>query len=249
LRETVDIMADSGCNDFIRRNVEWYYQNSLSRIRPIAWLSSSISMEDLMRRVEEVGKQYKWRKMARQLRKCIRKGYYCELFAPKNFLQDLYEIRTSKLIRQGRPIDKECFESVEEMAKSYTNEDNPFGRCICLLHYYVWIGVFTKEKKLVGYVSFVRLGEFSYYSTILGHGDYLKDGIMYYLHFYIQSLLRESNDEHFRDIKGTAYLTWHSGTKGLTFWKQHAGFLPDRLTFINRKFHNTVRNGARGPHP
>ena len=40
-------------------------------------------------------------------------------------------------------------------------------------------GEIITNKKLIGYVSLERNGELLLYSRIIGHGDHLKNGIMY----------------------------------------------------------------------
>ena len=43
------------------------------------------------------------------------------------------------------------------------------------------------NQRLCGYISLIRCKELAVYSQIMGHGDYLGDGIMYLLHKYVSA--------------------------------------------------------------
>lgn len=158
----------------------------------------------------------------KEMHKTVRKGYYCESIIAQAHLKEIVEINKSKSIRQGKPMHEEWYYYSEE---KMMQEFGGVRIYTCPYHYVQWFGVFTKEKKMVGYIKFSRNGQLAWYGMILGHGDYLKDGIVYFLHFYIQKLIRESKEERFKGIIGTAYHAINNGTKGLIFWKHKAGFI------------------------
>jgi hypothetical protein len=76
-----------------------------------------------------------------------------------------------------------------------------------------------REGKLYAY-SFVRqCGEMMLFSRILGHGDFMADGIMQLLVFEAVKDLHEHS--------GTQWAVYHlhdSGTEGLQFFKRKMGF-------------------------
>jgi hypothetical protein len=90
----------------------------------------------------------------------------------------------------------------------------------------VWWGVFASNDAdgLVGYVQLKRYGELASYSTILGHGARMGDGIMPLLHLEIMQNSLLIGDH---GIKWLMYAGWHDGIgKGLNLWKRKAGFNP-----------------------
>jgi L-amino acid N-acyltransferase YncA len=213
---TIDLMRDEyqNCSKIFVDDALPFIK--LTNTNPAAWLPISISWNELWKQISKRTREY--------YRDTERKGYYCEIFVPSEHIQEIHDINHSKTERQGRPMGKWYQSSVEELTRDLCSF-NSLNVYKCPLHYKIWIGIFTKEKKLVGYIAFRRVGQFSVYTTILGHSDYLKDNIMGFLHFYIQKLIRESNDEHFKGIIGTAYYLWKSGkTDTLQFWKHKVGF-------------------------
>jgi hypothetical protein len=216
----VDFMDDgkNECKQIIEGHASFLLLKYHNVRVPAAWIPTSMSWDQL------------WANLSAQTRKEVRrtgrKGYYCELFNPKRYCQDIFEINHSKLARQGKSMNSWYLHSVEGLLKEeFQNYKAVFSE-ECFLHCKVWFGVFTKEKKLVGYIALTRVGQFSTYESILGHGDYLKDDIMLFLHFFLQKYIRESKNLRFKGIIGTAYWTYDDGKEGVTFWKRTAGFCP-----------------------
>ncbi len=148
--------------------------------------------------------------MRRKVRHAIKLGYE---FAPFEFdecIDDVYEINTSKAERQGRP-----------MTQSYRERPGARGRSpeqACRRHRNGWFGVF-REGKLLAYTNIPQCGEMMLFSTILGHGDHMDDGIMYLLIWETVKLHHERS--------GTSYAVYYlmdSGTEGLQFFKRKMGF-------------------------
>lgn len=86
-------------------------------------------------------------------------------------------------------------------------------------------GVVVTDEKLLGYVKFKRLGNLATYSMILGHGEYLKFGIMYRLHYAIMQWLAQQQSNGC--LKGLEYVMYgpiDSGSAGLKEWKKRALF-------------------------
>ena len=109
----------------------------------------------------------------------------------------------------------------------------------------MWWGVFdaNNSNDLVGYVQLKRHGDLALYSTILGHGSYLRRGIMPHLHLSIMSNVLWVNSKPWVDklgdeisglapfdgIKWLMYAGYYDGGKGLNLWKKKAGFDPVML--------------------
>ena len=93
----------------------------------------------------------------------------------------IIEIWKSKNERQGRKINM----SHHNIYNEYTDikdkwvEQN-YGKYSCPIHK-LEFWVVEKDKKLVAYVEIMRCGKYALVSSAMGHGNYLKYGIMKYL--------------------------------------------------------------------
>lgn len=156
----------------------------------------------------------KWNSTARnRLNYCRRKGYHVqtgwELW--NNNLPEIYSINTSATHRQGREMNPAYFDYPSP--KTIHND--------CPDHTYHLICVFGPE--LVAYAIVHHMGELMNISTIIGHQDKLKDGVMLLLTDAIQQLAVTL------DVKAVTYGTWDSGTDGLRYFKHSTGFKPTYL--------------------
>jgi len=124
------------------------------------------------------------------------------------FSDDIHEINGSMSRRQGRP-----------MTSGYLHRQDyqPLPDYPCGRHATRITGVFT-HGTCVAYLVMIRAGELALVSQILGHGDHLKNGIMYLL--FQEALEREIE-------WGAGYVVYNrhdSGTDGLRFFKERLGF-------------------------
>lgn len=122
-------------------------------------------------------------------------------------VDELYEINTSAVVRQGRP-----------MSPGYRQRpsETPDSRYPCERHGVHRYGIETNEGRLVGYLWIYRAGELALVSQILGHVAYLGYGVMYLLW---QEMLRRELEE-----PGCVVYNRHdSGTDGLRFYKDRVG--------------------------
>ncbi len=139
------------------------------------------------------------------------RDYSIHWFWKEHYLDDMEEINFSKEVRSGGPMTDSYKWRAENVRLGYLNE--------------MW-GVFTRGGKLVAYIKFRSWDNFGFYSQILGHGDYLKDGIMAYLHV---GLIVHCYAH--ADIKCVMYGAWDSGHgKGLQDWKRRLCFEPRYIT-------------------
>lgn len=182
-----------------------------------------------------VKKRYKGN-VVRDARKSDKQGYRCRPFARALHVPDLVAINHSKDERCGKPMKETYLKSVSEMGGApKRHHEVPVPECPC--HYDRWWGVFepvegytqgevVTDERLVAYIDFRRVGEFALYSLILGHGDYLKHGVMYRLHFEIMQHLLAREDAATRGIEQLMYAGFYQGGDGLQRWKKKTAFEP-----------------------
>jgi hypothetical protein len=155
----------------------------------------------------------------RKVRRAQKGGYTFRLIDRDQHLAELHAINTSMESRQGR-----------EMDPKYRVEVKPFGPLpeqTCPRHRLNTYGVFDKEDTLVAYAWIYVTGEMCLYSTLLGHGDHLAEGVMYLLIAgVIEDLIASCN------LKYAVYERHWSGTDGLRFFKETMGFKPYLTTFL-----------------
>jgi len=154
-----------------------------------------------------------WRAEHRTARKradrAARLGYEFSTVQAHLHTEDLYAINVSLDERQGRP-----------MAPGYRvppspTPDPPYT---CPRHAIRRYGVLSGSR-LVAYLWLYRSGELALVSSILGHGDHLRDDVMYLL---VQGVVE-------REIDAGGFLVYNrhdSGTDGLRFFKERLGFRP-----------------------
>ncbi len=137
-----------------------------------------------------------------------RMGYRFAEVQRRYYTFDIYRVNVSKAERQGRPMTAGYQERPRYGA-------NPV---LCPRHHVYTYGVLDDNQRgrLVAYLWLYRSGELAMVSSILGHADYLDDGIMYLL--YVGMIEREA-------LRGGTifYNLWRSGTDGLRFYKERVG--------------------------
>lgn len=142
-------------------------------------------------------------------RKAMKLGYRFSTIDRNKYVDDIYEINTSKSERQG----KEMSESYQTKTEQY--EENPDS---------AYFGVVNSEGKLVSYLWLNLAGEVAIISTLLGHGDFLNDGIMYYI---VAEAIGEALARP--QVKYVMYDTYFGASEGLRKFKEKLGFQPHRV--------------------
>ena len=123
------------------------------------------------------------------------------------YSDDIFEINTSLAERQGRPMSAGYLEHHQQGRLP----DYPCDR-----HNIRAYGVLTGEK-LVAYMTLYRVNELALVSMILGHGDHLRNDIMW--------LLFAGMVEDQAGLGGWLYYNlWNSGQDGLRYYKERVGF-------------------------
>lgn len=137
-------------------------------------------------------------------RKCLKNNYKFSLIDPDLFREDILCINSSLQVRQGRVM--EHLESHRQLGD------------------WDYLGILDKENKLVAYLFIQHVGELSFVGPILGHGDYLKDGIMYLLFTEaVNFLISKKKATYFM------YDMFFGASPGLKMFKSRIGFNPYRV--------------------
>jgi hypothetical protein len=97
------------------------------------------------------------------------------------------------------------------------------------------------DEQLVSYLSVRRFGNFANYNMLLGHKDFLRDGIVHKMHLdFVKTLLHARNqataDANFADgsllgIRYVGYGTFFNTYAGLKRWKKSNLFEPGLTRF------------------
>lgn len=139
------------------------------------------------------------------INKSERLGYEFREFEWNNHTNEIFEINTSKEIRQS-----------ESMHGWYRDPVQPRNHSEAENQYLKYYGGF-KNGKLYAYFHFWECGEFAFGKHIIGHADHLQNGIMNGLvSWTVRNLIEQSN------LKWVTYGSWQATTLG--DFKKHAGF-------------------------
>ncbi len=161
-----------------------------------------------------------WRAEHRTARKRVwkaeRAAFTADVLFREFHADDIHEINTSALHRQGRPMNPAYLER---------QEFSPLPVYPCGRHAIRTSGVFDGPR-CVAYLLMRRCGDLALISMILGHDDFLDKGIMYQLFEF--ALEREI--EH---GPGVVFYNRHdSGTEGLRFFKERCGFSEQPIEWL-----------------
>ena len=182
--------------------------------------------------------------------KAERKGYYSKFFNPRRFVTDIVAVNTSTQDRQGGRCRPHYFLPVEKRGGLPTPLETGDPTLPGIL-VDAPLGVFREkpghrqgdvvvDEELLAYCMLRRCSEFVYYSTFLGHWDYLKDGVTYKMHMdLVQAILNFRNvtaDDQGgdRSLDGARYLfyaRYYTVSKGLQMWKRRMLFRPGHFEF------------------
>lgn len=159
-----------------------------------------------------------WRVDHRTARKradrCRRLGYRFAPIERHEYVDDIYAINTSLAERQGRPM------SAGYLERPSASPDPAYP---CDRHRVNPYGVLSGHR-LVAYLWCYRSGDLALVSSILGHGEHLRDDVMY--------LLMQGTIEHESEQRGFLVYNRHdSGTDGLRYYKERCGFEPAEVAW------------------
>lgn len=171
-----------------------------------------------------------------QARKSLRQGFLVEQFNRLLYVPDMYVINTSKPKRSGGVMKPNYRKSIDELGGPPSKYLLP-EKVTCSEHYDQWWGVFRPEvgyvsgsvvtnQQLLAYLNLRRVGELLFYNMILGHGDFLKYGIMMHLHLDLMERILSVEAPEFERVTTLMYAGYFQGGEGLIRWKRRAGFTP-----------------------
>jgi hypothetical protein len=177
----------------------------------------------------------------REARKADKAGFVCHPFMRRNFVPDIYEINTSKVVRSGGKMKEAYNRTIEEMGGP-PNRLYEVEEADCPVHNALHWGIFEPlsgykqgdvitDEKLLGYINVKRQGNLAIYTSILGHGDYLRQGIMYRLHYAVMDWLFDLREKTSTGPDLLMYGAANSGGEGLMLWKRRGLFEPMELVF------------------
>lgn len=140
--------------------------------------------------------------------KAVKKGYFCSYFNGLDYIDDIMEINLSSEIRGGRKMEEPY--SNRGMVREFLSASP------------VMFGTFTSEGKLAGYIHVLITGTMLATNKILGHADYLDDGVMY---FMVAELVKKKIEEK-SNVTHVMYASYLSGRShaGYTYFKRKCGF-------------------------
>ena len=128
-----------------------------------------------------------------------------------NYLDEIYKIHTSMSHRQGQAMKPDYL----VYPRPFTEEAKP-----CEFHFRRFHGLFSNEGRLVAYIHGLYCGNLVGAGRMIGHGDYLKDGIMYLLWEYFALYNAKIGFPHL------IYSRFSDGEEGLRYFKRLVGLSP-----------------------
>jgi hypothetical protein len=155
--------------------------------------------------------------MRKKIHRAHRLGYEFGPFEFNDYIDDMYDINTSKWDRQGRPMSEEYRVRPPERAPL---PDHP-----CPRHSEGWFGVF-QDGKLCAYLFVQQSGEATFTPNILGHADHLENGVMALALFEAVKWQRERANTSY-----VYYYLHDSETSGLQFFKEKMGYAGHLVTW------------------
>ncbi len=139
-----------------------------------------------------------------------KKGFTCRLFCGLDYFEQIMEINLSKDERAGHAMSGIYTDRGKVRAFLGTNP--------------VMFGTFTSEGKLIAYLHLLNGGGILALNKIIGHGEYLADGVMY---FMLGELIRQIPDIYpHKRVSYIMYGSWYGGvaSAGIKYYKTLCGF-------------------------
>ncbi len=151
----------------------------------------------------------------RNYKKALRNKYTFDRIKFNDHLADIQEVVRSTKVRQGKEFAawevKPC-------------QDPPSRTDI---HDYPYFGV-LREGKLVAYAGCFVAGEVCLLEQILGHAQYLEDGVVPMLVIGVAKYLMT----HYPSVKYYVYGTFFGATTTMRRFKRKFGFVPHRVEWL-----------------
>lgn len=150
-------------------------------------------------------------------RKAKKRGHtFCKIDRNK-YINDIFDINTSKEIRQGIPMTTEF----QKKVLHYQDKEDE-----------LYYGVLDKNGILRSYCWFWKAHEVIIVDTLLGHKNFLNDGVMYLLLTGALQNIRQT-----KDVKYVMYDMFFGAAPGLKMFKSKLGFRPYRVSWTRQVKH------------
>jgi hypothetical protein len=90
-------------------------------------------------------------------------------------------------------------------------------------------GSIEVNERLLAYISLRRCGDVALYSQIMGHGDYLNQGVLVLLHHEVIRWISENTHGLASGLRYVMYGGQQNGGGSLLQFKRQAGFTPHHV--------------------
>ena len=154
------------------------------------------------------------RDMRNKRNRALRDGYEFRGIQSLDYQDDILEVNRSAEVRQGHEMPHDYMDS--KVVLAYLRENPEF------------YAVFDRDGHLRAYMHVMLFGEICVICRILGHMEFVKDGIMYLMISELVKKLVGANPE----VKYLMYDTVFGAAPGLRYFKDRSGFVPFRVKWI-----------------
>ena len=161
----------------------------------------------------------------RRVKAAVKKGYTSRIIHRHGYDADILNIQRSKFFRTGGLVLAAVMTPKEPAINRSLQPEPP----ACHEHWMIAWGVFTPIEmgdRLVAYAWIRRTGNFVLIMDIMGHGEFLRDGVVKLLMFDIVKWLLDRRDPCVQSIDHLKYGSMEDGGQGLLEWKRRMLFTP-----------------------
>jgi len=162
----------------------------------------------------------------RHMARARRAGYAVRPFMPGDHLTAMVAIHRSKPFRDRKPLQGEFYNADAKTLAAMVATTNSF----CPQHNETYWGIFLGAT-LVGYICLTRLGNTATYRHIMGHGEHLRHGIMYLLHYELAAALLADRPPGLRYLANGVFA--RRPLDPPSQWQTHALFTPFYLLYAD----------------
>lgn len=173
----------------------------------------------------------------KEIDRAYRSGFYCRPFDRNLYRYELFEIDTSLRFRSGGPVPAAFLRRPPARAAGSDLRAEPVAPP-CPHHWYADLGVFAPasgkgaiDDHLVGYLFIKRVGNVVRLTALMGHGEYLADGVVKLLFAEAMKWLLDRGNARVRGVRYLHYGAIEHGGLGLVRWKQCFQFGPLRFSW------------------
>jgi hypothetical protein len=141
----------------------------------------------------------------------------------------IQDIRQSKLFRAGGLV----FDAIFKDQARKIDRSHAFVSPLCDQHWTILWGVFAPDhsERLVAYAVLRRSGNLVRTLQIMGHGEFMRKGVMNLLIFDITRWLLEGQETVIQGVQYFLYGAVEHGGRGLCDWKRRHQFQPALILF------------------